>query len=378
MVLVACALSRFVLRCARVRLTRRHILLATSAAGAAGLAGAGCSRRGAPLPGATPEGGLTPVPRDAGVCIGVSRSPDAARAAQGPLPLHPDALPSFVDPLPVPPVLAPQGVRPDPTDPTRSLNFYRVAMRASEIRIHRDVPPTRVWGYEGSVPGPTIAVRKDQGVVIEWVNELPDAHFLPVDHGLCGAGPELPEVRTVVHVHGARVRAESDGYPEAWFPRGKSAVSHYPNQQDAATLWYHDHAIGLERLNQYAGLFGMFLVRDPVEDALGLPAGAYELPLLLADRFFDASGQLIYPTSGDPGSPWVPEVRGDATLANGKLRPYAEVQPCLYRLRVVNASNARVFDLQLEGARPRVWQIGTDQGLLQAPVPIDKVTLAPA
>jgi spore coat protein A len=250
-------------------------------------------------------------------------------------------------------------------------------MRETPIRIHRDVPPTQMWSYAGSVPGPTIETRSGRGLLVEWRNELPSRHLLPVDHGICGAGADRPEVRTVVHLHGGKTPPESDGYPEDWFPTGRSVVFHYPNHQDATMLWYHDHAMGIERLNQYAGLFGVYLIRDDVEDALDLPRGPYEIPLILCDRLFSAEGQLIYPTSGIPGAPWVPEVNGDAMLVNGKLFPYLNVEPRRYRFRVLNASNSRFFYLSLSNGRP-FQQIGTDQGLLPAPATRKSVTLSPA
>ncbi len=180
----------------------------------------------------------------------------------------------------------------------------------------------------------------------------------------------------MVHVHGAKAPPESDGYPEDWLPPGRSMLAHYPNEQDAATLWYHDHAMGLERLNQYAGLFGLFLVRDDVEDALGLPSGEREIPLLLCDRILLADGQLHYPSSPPPMSPWVSEVRGDAILVNGKLLPYLEVEPRAYRFRVVNAANSRFFDLALANGQPFL-QVGADQGLLPAPALVKRLSLAP-
>jgi hypothetical protein len=111
-----------------------------------------------------------------------------------------------------------------------------------------------------------------------------------------------PQVRTVVHLHGGRVPAESDGYPESWYPPGKTASYSYPNRQDAAMLWYHDHAMGIERLNVYAGLFGAYLIRDSDEDGLNLPRGKYEIPLLLCDRMLRQDGQLYYPISLNPVS----------------------------------------------------------------------------
>jgi spore coat protein A len=292
-------------------------------------------------------------------------------------PLHPEKLARFVDALPIPPVLRPVGLRPDPREARSLAEHYRVVMREARVHVHRDLPATRVWGYEGAMPGPTIETRSGRGVLVEWQNALPNEHFLPIDHTLCGAGAEHPEVRAVVHVHGARAPAESDGHPEDWYRPGQSKTFHYPSRQDAATLWYHDHAMGIERLNQYAGLFGLWLVRDEVEDGLKLPTGAYEIPLLLCDRSFDVRGQLVYPTSEDPRSPWVSELNCDTLLVNGKIFPYADVQPRLYRLRIVNASNSRFYYLALDSGQP-FYLIGTEQGLLEAPEAIHRLELAPA
>ncbi|HVV48176.1 MAG TPA: multicopper oxidase domain-containing protein, partial [Polyangia bacterium] len=271
----------------------------------------------------------------------------------------------------------PEGTRPDPSQPGRQIPFYKVAMGEVTAKIHRDVPATRFWGYGGSFPGPTLETRAGEGVLVEWVNQLPARHFLPIDHSLCGAGHDRPDVRAVVHVHGAKAPPESDGYPEDWTTPGRSSVFHYPNRQAAATLWYHDHAMGIERLNQYAGLLGVYLIRDPADDALGLPAGANELPLVLCDRLFGQDGQLRYSTSGAPERPWVSEIYCDAHLVNGKLFPFLEVRPERYRFRVVNASNARFYYLALSNGAT-FHQVGTDQGLLPAPVPLTSLTLAPA
>jgi spore coat protein A len=312
------------------------------------------------------------------MCAGrASSAASAAPAAPPRPPLHPDALESFVDPLPIPAKLTSAGVRPDPTNPGHELSYYRVTMREASVQVHRDVPPTRMWTYEGSMPGPTIETRSGAGLLVEWVNELPARHFLPIDHTLHGAGADQPEVRAVVHVHGAKAPPASDGYPEAWTEPGHSVVAHYPNRQEAATLWYHDHTMGIERLNQYAGLLGCFIVRDDVEDALDLPRGDHEIPLVLCDRQFFADGDLRYPSARNPATPWVAEFYGDASLVNGKLRPYVDVEPRAYRFRVVNASNARPFALRFADGRS-FHQIGTDQGLLPAPVALSSVLLSPA
>ena len=302
--------------------------------------------------------------------------PPAAPPAEGP-PLHPGALARFVDPLPIPRTLSPEGARPDPRDPSKQVTFYKVAMTEVLAKIHRDVPATRFWGYGGSFPGPTIEARSNQGVLVEWVNQLPERHFLPIDHTLCGAGKDRPDVRAVTHVHGSKVPPESDGYPEDWTTSGHSSLFHYPNQQDAATLWYHDHAMGIERLNQYAGLLGAYLLRDAAEGALDLPRGQYELPLILCDRLFGQDGQLRYSTSGAPDAPWISEIYCDAHLVNGKLFPYLAVEPRRYRFRVVNASNSRFYYLSLSNGAT-FHQIGTDQGFLPAPVALTSLTLAPA
>jgi len=302
--------------------------------------------------------------------------PQPATPTEGP-PLHPDALTRFVDPLPIPRTLAPQGTRPDPRDPSKQLAFYKVAMSEVVTKIHRDVPPTRFWGYGGSFPGPTIEARAGEGIVVEWVNQLPARHFLPIDHTLCGAGRDRPDVRAVVHVHGAKASPENDGYPEDWTTPGHASLFHYPNQQEAAALWYHDHAMGIERLNQYAGLLGVYLIRDAAEAALDLPRAPHELPLVLCDRLFGQDGQLRYSTSGAPDAPWISEIYCDAHLVNGTLYPYLDVEPRRYRFRVVNASNSRFYDLSLSNGGA-FHQIGTDQGLLPAPVALTTLTLAPA
>jgi spore coat protein A len=290
--------------------------------------------------------------------------------------LSANTLAQFVDPLPLPEIIQPSGHRPSPDNPAVQLPYYRVAMREFESKLHRDLKPTRQWGYASGSPGPTFETRSGQGLLVEWINELPEKHFLPLDHSIHGAEGDKPEVRTVVHLHGAKTPPESDGYPENWYVPGKSALCHYPNRQDAAMLWYHDHALGINRLNVFAGLLGAFFVRDEFEDSLNLPRGKYEIPLVLCDRLFDLDGQLNYPVSEDPKSPWMSEVFGDAVLINGKIFPYLEVEPRKYRFRVLNGANGRFFHLTLSNGQS-VQQIGTDQGLLQAPVPLGRLSIAP-
>lgn len=251
-------------------------------------------------------------------------------------------------------------------------------MTLSELhtRVHRDLPLTRVWGFNGSSPGPLIETRSGEGLLVEWRNNLPSRHFLPIDYTLHGTGRDVPEVRSVVHLHGGRTPAASDGYPEDWYVPGKFRTYHYPCRQDATMLFYHDHTMGINRLNIYAGLQGPVLIRDAAEDALNLPSGKYELPLIICDRYLGQDGQLHYPVSPTPGKPWIPEVFGNLVMVNGKVMPYHEVEPRRYRLRILNGSNGRFYRLTFgEGVEFHI--IGSDQGLIGAPVPLTRLELSP-
>lgn len=267
-----------------------------------------------------------------------------------------------------------------------------IRMREFRHKAHRDLPPASLWGYNGMWPGPTLEVQKGQPLLVKWTNALPTKHFLPIDTTIHGAEETLPKVRTVVHVHGAQVLPESDGYPDAWFTSdGKtgaqydSSSCHYPNDQQAALLWYHDHAIGITRLNIYAGLAGFYVIRDAQEDALDLPSGPFEIPLMIQDRKFNPDGSLLYPTARNGTHPvWIQEFFGETICVNGKASPFLEVEPRRYRLRMVNGSNSRFYHLKLVAADeegdaevPAFHQIGTDGGLLPAPLTLRYLLLAP-
>lgn len=290
-------------------------------------------------------------------------------------------LAKFVDPLPLLKTTEPVGHKPSPDEAGRQLPYYKVGMRRLEAQLHRDLKATSLWGYGSSSPGPIFETRSGQGVLVEWTNELPHKHFLPIDHTIHGAELDKPEVRTVVHLHGAKAPPHSDGYPESWYVPGKSVVFHYPNRQDATMLWYHDHALGINRLNIFAGMLGLFFIRDDQEDALKLPHGRYEVPLVIYDRTVDRNGQLSYPVSDNPKSPWVPEFSGDVIVINGKIFPYLEIEPRKYRFRILNGSNGRSISLTMNTGQawfPKFLQIGGDQGLLSSPAPVMRVRLAPA
>ncbi|WP_438014817.1 multicopper oxidase family protein [Sorangium sp. So ce315] len=312
-------------------------------------------------------------------------------------------------------------------------------------------------------PSSTIEASWRRPVRVTWINDLRDPatgrflpHLLPVDPTLHWAnppggeqgrdrrpsfagdsppGPYRGPVPFVTHLHGTeRVQQESDGYPEAWYlpaatdiPEGYAetgtfydhykrtsqlghlwtpgaAVFEYPNDQRATTLWYHDHTLGITRLNVYAGPAGFYLLRggpdDLPRDALpgpaprpGDPPGArvYEIPLVIQDRSFNDDGSLFYPGTrglspphdalyiprGDVPPIWVPEFFGDVIVVNGQTWPYLEVEQRRYRFRILNGSGSRFLILKMENDLP-FWQIGSDGGFLPAPVERRTLLLAPA
>ena len=296
----------------------------------------------------------------------------------------PATLERYIDPLPIPEQLKPYAA-------SHGKTRYRVRMLECKQRLHSQLPPTTLWGFEGRYPGPTIEALENEPVEVRWENRLPANHLFDIDPRIHGAMPPVPAVRTVPHLHGSRTRSVSDGLPELWFTPGSSAIYDYPNLQQPATLWYHDHAVGITRLNVYAGLSGFYLLRNEEERRMNLPSGDYEIPLLLQDKTLTEQGQLAYlPTmeSGDklPPGVWGPEFFGDLPVVNGAIYPYLEVEPRRYRLRVLNGANARFFRLSLNLAkRPtdipslvEFHQIGTDGGLLRGPVALRKLLLAPA
>jgi spore coat protein A len=244
----------------------------------------------------------------------------------------------FVDPLLIPRALK-------PTARSNNVERYRIEISEFRQKLHRDLPPTIVWGFEGTTPGPTIMAERGHIVEVEWVNKLPTRHRLAIDHSLGGAGTDVPEVRTTIHLHGGPVAAASDGYPDDWVTPGNSQKTIYPNRQPGATLWYHDHAMGITRLNSMMGLAGFYILDDPEERRLGLPSGPYDVPLVLQDRTLDSRGQITYPTGPKIETPWIPEFFGTHVLVNGRVWPYFVVEPRPYRFRLLNASNSRVYQL---------------------------------
>ncbi len=279
----------------------------------------------------------------------------------------------FVDALPLPAVLAPTGTRPD------GVPQYQITVQPATQQLHRDLPPTsNLWTYNGAYPSFTIEARVGEPVEVKYINALPPGgHVLTVDR--CAHGPDYyadaPRVST--HLHGGHVPARYDGQPEATILPGEMDIFEYPNNQLPATLWYHDHALGITRLNVYAGMAGFYLLRDAFEDALGLPSGPYEIAMAIQDRQFNPDGSLFYPAALQN------RFTGDKVLVNGKVWPYLNVARGKYRFRMLNGSQGREYTLRLENtANPGqvipFTLIGTDNGLISSPTNLSVVQMAPA
>lgn len=393
-----------------------------------------------------------------------------ASAAQAAAPLDPTSIPQFVQPLVIPPVM-PQaggskakGIKAD---------YYEIAVRQFQQQVlPPPLPVTTVWGYGSAAhpetfhyPSFTIEARVKKPVRVKWINDLKDRntgaflpHLLPVDQTLHWANPGkecldgsqktdcagmspvpyLGPVPIVTHVHGAHTTAESDGFPSAWYlpaasdiPQGYAmrgqdfdqvpgaplengaAVFEYPNDQAATTLWYHDHALGMTRLNVYAGPAGFYLLRGGYEHAGLLPGPSpasgdppatkyFEIPLAIQDRSFNGDGSLLFPGHraffedldpsqlripfipeqanggrSDVHPIWNPEFFGNTIVVNGRTWPYLEVEPRRYRFRMLNGSDSRFLILAAD--RPvTFWQIGGDGGYLPRPLPLGQLLLGPA
>ena len=360
-------------------------------------------------------------------------------------PADPRRLTKFVDTLPI------MGLMPQAAS-----NFYRVGAYQFKTSVHSQMLPTTAWGYRplGFVPSfrhpestwlsPSFAIARGTRIKVEWRNKLNGVrHPLPVDPSIMfsdplhnappmgtvypvdGAGTSsfnysLNTVPIVPHVHGGEQPPGSDGGPFGWFtpgfeqtgsewansgdiqanfaPSGKHNVYPYYNSQLPATIWFHDHALGITRLNVYMGMAGAYVIYDTALEpglnlttpGLGLPSlldtvlhptyhdkfgQPYDIPLVIQDRIFDTIGQLWYPGSGDNPDVhpyWVPEFFGDTICVNGKAWPKLKVEPRKYRFRVLNGSQARFYNLTTRdqtanAAGPGFQVVASDAGYLTAP-----------
>ncbi|MHC5069580.1 MAG: multicopper oxidase family protein [Planctomycetota bacterium] len=304
---------------------------------------------------------------------------------------------------------------------------FEIHMREFQAQVlpSASFGPTKVWGYilgpglpsgtQTSYIGPVVVATRHTPTEIKFFNNLPtsgslyDAWKSWLDTSLHWADPGTTplQVPAVPHLHGGEVPPQLDGGPDAWFTSGGTKVGHayyskdgttpknyatfrYPNTQEAANIWFHDHGLGITRLNVYAGLAGAYVLKD---GALTLPAGLtatgldrsggsavtdFIIPLVIQDRMFDTNGQLYFPNVGiNPEHPqWIPEFLGDAIVVNGKTWPFRPVLRQRYRFLFLNGSNARAYEMWLKDPvsgidGPPMWVIGTDGGYLDAPVKID-------
>ncbi len=270
-------------------------------------------------------------------------------------------------------------------------NAYSFTQRQISRRLHPQLPKTRFWAYDdgsglegqaGSF-GIALVAEKDTPVTVRFTHDLPSTYpaWIPVDTRLV---PLEHQVRVMTHLHGGFVAAASDGSPAvtpSGFGPGETQTVHYPNEQPATLLWFHDHAMGATRLNVFAGLAAAYLLRDEFDtggpdNANGLPSGPYEVPLVIQDRQFNDDGTFHYPVSDIPGVTWIGEYFGDTMLVNGKVWPFLDVEARLYRLRILNGCNARILNLHF--GRAPMWQIGAEGGLFDRPVRVKRLVLAPA
>jgi len=294
---------------------------------------------------------------------------------------------------------------------------------------------TYVWGFKVGgapqyYPGFTVEAQKGTATAVTYTNNLGTAtvppilqRYITMDQTLIWANPlgllannparfapySGPQP-VVPHLHGGEVRSDSDGGPDEWWtPGGEGILStptapggirgpgyyknifDYPNAQEAATIWFHDHALGVTRTNVYAGIAAFWFIRDQFDTGtagtgLNLPAGPQEIEVVFQDRQFDTTGQWLFPDgypaglNGPPTNPethpfWNPEFFGDVIVVNGRSWPYLDVEPRRYRFRLLNGSNARVYQMRVVDttipatptAGPPIYVIGTDGGLLNRP-----------
>jgi FtsP/CotA-like multicopper oxidase with cupredoxin domain len=328
----------------------------------------------------TGAAGIIVVPATADAATAEHLRPGDARLAAGRGPIRPGRLSKFTEHLAVPPAVD-----------LRHGGSHRFVMGNGLHRFHRALGLTPTLGYGGSpYLGPTLVTRRGVPVELTFVNEL-GRHPLAsvIDLRVPGTfASDRTAPRASVHLHGGKTPPPSDGHPDDWFREGASHRYHYLSDQEAAGLWYHDHVDGITRLNVYAGLAGGFLIRDDWDtgergNGPGLPHGKFEIPLIVQDKSFAArrGGSALFYPRRDPavaatlpaGSPqiWIPEFFGDVAVVNGKAWPVLEVARSVYRFRLYAASQARFFHLYFRGGGPPMWQIGTDQGLLDAPVRVN-------
>jgi len=364
--------------------------------------------------------------------------------------LDPLTIPKYVNQLVIPPVYVPTNITDKKGNLIRQdftvdvTQFYQqILPTADALGNPTGFPMTKVWGYGGMAkdavteaplgyvrhsPAATFEAIRGVPIKVKWVNNLgtkkyPLPHMFPVDPTLHWANPNnmmmpmppfepyppgYPEAQTpvpiVTHLHGGEVPSAFDGGPDEWFtPNGiqgpgystyertdrNAAVYYYPNKQLPTTLWYHDHALGITRINVMSGLAGFYLLReyDTTIDSIAplLPKGKYEIPLAIQDRSFNTDGSMWVATAGvnpDIHPYWDPEFFGNTIMVNGRVWPNLYVEPRQYRFRVLDGSNARFYNLffvdQTTMMNLPFTQIGSDGGYLPMPATLTALTIAPS
>ena len=280
------------------------------------------------------------------------------------------------------------------SQPRAERTEYSFTQTEISRQLHPQLPPTPLWAYDdgsglagqsGSF-GMAVVAQAGTPLDVSFTHKLPETYpdWIPVDTRLTPLGSE---VRLMTHLHGGFVAADSDGNPAVTpkgFGQGQTQNVHYTNQlpqMPASLLWFHDHGLGTTRLNVFAGLAAAYILRDQFDtghepNPIGIPGGAYEVPLVIQDRLFNPDGTFLYPTSGIPGATWIGEYFGDTMLVNGKVWPFLDVEPRMYRFRILNGCNARILTLDVGPAA--LWQIGAEGGMWDVPVRVSRLVLSPA
>lgn len=302
---------------------------------------------------------------------------------------------------------------------------YKIDILKTETQmLPKDYPKTTVYAYGGivysdsctekyvaSTPGPSFIAKTNEAISVEWRNKIDSAHILPVDPTLHWANPnnfivppkpwpQFPPgftqaqfpVPTVTHLHGGESEAKYDGFPDSWFtfngitgPSYETNIYRYLNQQQSSNLFYHDHTLGITRLNVYAGLAGLYIIKDPCnvldcEKCSPLPQGKYDIGLVVQDKSFNEDGSLYFPANGvnpDTHPYWRPSFLGNTNVVNGKVWPYLKVEKKPYRFRIVNSANSRFYTFKLSNNENFII-IGTDSGYVEKPMCVKEITLSPA
>jgi FtsP/CotA-like multicopper oxidase with cupredoxin domain len=343
------------------------------------------------------------------------------------IPLDPKLIPKFTNELLIPPVYKPKKIKNPETGEIISYNYIVSISSFEQQLLPSCFPKTKVWGYEGTVkdycsgktinnfqssPGATFEAVRGIPINVQWINNIKTSHPLPVDPTLHWADPNnlgmiMPDdvpsfppglplaqkpVPIVTHLHGGEVHSVFDGHPDTWFtfkekikgPEFVASLYQYPNTQPPTTLWYHDHGLGITRLNVLMGLAGFYILRDmnnPLDHPGNiLPKKQYEIPLVIQDRSFNTDGSFNFSAVGDNPDIhpyWQPEFFGDVIMVNGRVWPNFNVERHQYRFRILNGSNARFYNLKFSNDMEFI-QIGSDGGYLPEPVKLNSLLLAPA